>query len=384
MKNLCKKIILISICFIQLILIVNPVFALKEEDLGKTSYQWSDYSDKPAEFWVELYNIMNGKIDQIIDNWNYQDGAIIYADEYNLLALAYNNFDKIDQKVKDELKDEYEIDTDDDFGNFEIQYGLERVYEDIFDAIVDGNKRCVYKENENSNIVRTISNTIKKKEYRFELLDKMYWGLKLAQTYKNHVVNEEKLTSSQKYAVDYLKSLVDSNYNFPSFSEAEKEAIAREYKGVPRIDSIKDYVLDLHQKIYGKDGEKDPDIEDERNDNDKDKPKPSEGGLPIGYENGEVTTTIDPNKFTPNISDSNPGDATRIVGNILGAINVIGSVIAVVCILIVGMKYMVASVEQKAEYKKMLWPMLVGAMLIFGIILILNILYNIVPSNVDV
>lgn len=41
-------------------------------------------------------------------------------------------------------------------------------------------------------------------------------------------------------------------------------------------------------------------------------------------------------------------------------------VIAVVMIAVLGIKYMMGSAEEKAEYKKSLVPLLVGAILVFG------------------
>lgn len=65
------------------------------------------------------------------------------------------------------------------------------------------------------------------------------------------------------------------------------------------------------------------------------------------------------------------------VNNLLGYINTIGTVISVLTILIVGIKYMLGSVEEKAEYKKTMVGYLIGALLLFTATTIPNILYNI-------
>ena len=44
--------------------------------------------------------------------------------------------------------------------------------------------------------------------------------------------------------------------------------------------------------------------------------------------------------------------AFKIAGTIVNALTIIGTVIAIVGIMILGIKYMMGSVEQKAEYKK--------------------------------
>ena len=55
-----------------------------------------------------------------------------------------------------------------------------------------------------------------------------------------------------------------------------------------------------------------------------------------------------------------------IGGKILGIIQVIGMGISVIMIIVIGMKYMIASVEEKAKLKETLIPYLIGAILLFG------------------
>lgn len=54
----------------------------------------------------------------------------------------------------------------------------------------------------------------------------------------------------------------------------------------------------------------------------------------------------------------------------------IGIVVAVVVLLVLGIKYMMGSAEEKAEYKKTMIPYLVGAVLIFASTTIVNIVYQ--------
>ena len=55
------------------------------------------------------------------------------------------------------------------------------------------------------------------------------------------------------------------------------------------------------------------------------------------------------------------------IGNqIIGIITTVGVVVAVVVLLVLGIKYMMGSASEKAEYKKTMIPYLVGAILIFG------------------
>ena len=55
------------------------------------------------------------------------------------------------------------------------------------------------------------------------------------------------------------------------------------------------------------------------------------------------------------------------IGNtILSIVTNVGMILAVVLIAILGVKYMMGSTEEKAEYKKSLMPYFVGAVLVFG------------------
>ncbi len=65
------------------------------------------------------------------------------------------------------------------------------------------------------------------------------------------------------------------------------------------------------------------------------------------------------------------------IGNIIvGVVRTIGSAISIVMLIIIGIKYIMASVEEKAEYKQTMWPYIVGAILIFAGSNLTNIIYN--------
>lgn len=85
--------------------------------------------------------------------------------------------------------------------------------------------------------------------------------------------------------------------------------------------------------------------------------------------------------LTPDELNANP-DATgtteiKTFGeNIMGVVQVVGVVIAVVIIMILGIKYMMGSAEEKADYKKTMIPYMVGAILIFAGSTIANVVYQ--------
>ncbi len=91
-------------------------------------------------------------------------------------------------------------------------------------------------------------------------------------------------------------------------------------------------------------------------------------------------TDFDPEHYKPS-SISSVSGATKlgeIGNNIIGAVQVIGSISSVIALILIGIKYVMGSVEEKAEYKKTLKPYLIGAFMVFGITNLLVIIQNIV------
>ena len=69
------------------------------------------------------------------------------------------------------------------------------------------------------------------------------------------------------------------------------------------------------------------------------------------------------------------------VGNkIIGMVQAIGSIVSVLILVILGIKYMMGSAEEKAEYKKTMIPYLIGAILIFASSNIASMIYSFANS----
>ncbi len=81
-----------------------------------------------------------------------------------------------------------------------------------------------------------------------------------------------------------------------------------------------------------------------------------------------------------NQSPSFNKDTTSKVGKILASINLIGVVIAVIVLVIIGIKYVLGSVEQKAEYKQTMLGYVFGAILLASGTTIVNVLYQFAQS----
>lgn len=83
---------------------------------------------------------------------------------------------------------------------------------------------------------------------------------------------------------------------------------------------------------------------------------------------------FDPRKLSATYGDT---DGIKNLGNsIIGVVRTVGVVVAVVILLVLGIKYMMGSAEEKADYKKSMIPYIVGAVLIFASTTIVGIVYD--------
>ena len=83
---------------------------------------------------------------------------------------------------------------------------------------------------------------------------------------------------------------------------------------------------------------------------------------------------IDPKNIS---GDTNNTGAVQNIGQqILGIVQVVGSIAAVITLVVLGIKYMMGSAEEKAEYKKTMIPYIVGAVLIFAGTSIVKVIYQ--------
>lgn len=66
--------------------------------------------------------------------------------------------------------------------------------------------------------------------------------------------------------------------------------------------------------------------------------------------------------------------------DVLSLIKVVGVIVSVVALMGIGIKYMLGSLEEKAQYKQTLKPYLIGAFLVFTVSLLPEIIYNIMKN----
>ena len=91
------------------------------------------------------------------------------------------------------------------------------------------------------------------------------------------------------------------------------------------------------------------------------------------------TSTLATSKLTEGIgiSKEKANEVSDIGNKIFGLVTRIGIICSVL-----GIKYMLSSVEEKAEYKKTFGVYIVGAILVFGVSTFAEIIYKVVQSMV--
>ena len=101
---------------------------------------------------------------------------------------------------------------------------------------------------------------------------------------------------------------------------------------------------------------------------------------------GNITYTPSSSTGDINPDDYKPSDLTAsdylgpfaMAKKIYNAILIVGVVISVIACMFLGMKYMVGSVEEKAEYKKTIIPMIVGMIILVGVGTFVSIIFSVV------
>ena len=107
--------------------------------------------------------------------------------------------------------------------------------------------------------------------------------------------------------------------------------------------------------------------------------------MPVFATDTDPDKTLTPSQLTPTYNGT--GEIKTVGQNIMGILNTVGIVVAVIVLMVLGIKYMMGSAEEKAEYKKTMIPYIVGAILIFAATTLANMVYKfangMTPSSED-
>lgn len=105
-------------------------------------------------------------------------------------------------------------------------------------------------------------------------------------------------------------------------------------------------------------------------------PKPSTG---VSEEATSVDPIVDPDFYKP--TDKGGNDELIDLGNvIIGALQLFGTIAAVITIMVIGIRYMFASVAERASYKETMVPYLIGAIMLFAIPNILKVINDLIKG----
>ena len=83
------------------------------------------------------------------------------------------------------------------------------------------------------------------------------------------------------------------------------------------------------------------------------------------------------------LDSSDQASIDKVGQGVIKVVSTIGSIASVVVLIALGIKYMIGSTEEKAQYKKSLLPYVVGAILVFGASTLASIIYNNVITTID-
>ena len=89
-----------------------------------------------------------------------------------------------------------------------------------------------------------------------------------------------------------------------------------------------------------------------------------------------VASSITPRDITAPSTVEGSTEVQSLGQKLVGILQTAGVVVAVVILLVLGIKYMMGSAEEKAEYKKSMLPYLIGALVLFGASTIANVVYE--------
>lgn len=102
--------------------------------------------------------------------------------------------------------------------------------------------------------------------------------------------------------------------------------------------------------------------------------------LPISCQAADTLSDLGDLSAYGSVSESGTTEFKTKIGNFLGIFQMAGSAIAVISLICMGIAYMMGSIEEKAKYKKTLFPYFIGAMMVFGLSNLLNLVYLVVTN----
>lgn len=104
----------------------------------------------------------------------------------------------------------------------------------------------------------------------------------------------------------------------------------------------------------------------------------------FGLTSNSFAIDFNPDDWNPGTNTAEAQASTKILdigNNIIGIIQLVGTFVSVGVLVVLGIKYMMGSVEEKASYKESMTPYLIGAIMLFGITNILAIVVSLIKGG---
>lgn len=93
----------------------------------------------------------------------------------------------------------------------------------------------------------------------------------------------------------------------------------------------------------------------------------------------QSATDIMPGNFKPRaINQSDADKAFTMIGKVLGALRNISVIVSVIVLMVIGFKYIIGSVEEKANYKASMWPYIIGCIVAVAGTTLVDYIYKVV------
>ena len=93
--------------------------------------------------------------------------------------------------------------------------------------------------------------------------------------------------------------------------------------------------------------------------------------------NNVFATAFDPEEWDPEPTVEAGGSFLERAGSALGWIRFIGIIVSVLALVVIGIKYMLGSIDEKAEYKKTMIPYVIGCFMLMGVSILIGLIEEI-------
>lgn len=94
-----------------------------------------------------------------------------------------------------------------------------------------------------------------------------------------------------------------------------------------------------------------------------------------------AAVSTNPDGWTGTSSKINDTQVKDFSNGVINVVSLVGSAVAIIALIVLGMKYMMGSAEEKAEYKKTLLPYIIGAVMVFGASVLTGFIYNMMVTK---